>query len=68
MQSDSSNWALRSKEFLEKHEIIYLLKKTVFSVIPEMQNVVCADGDHIQYDKLCIATGSQADRPKIENI
>jgi len=65
---DPSSWSMRTEEFLEKHEIIYLLNKTVFSVIPEMKNVVCADGDHIQYDKLCVATGSQAIRPKIENI
>ena len=62
---DASKFALRPPEFLTEADIDYKLKKSVFKINTEVKKVILTNGEHIFYDKLCVAPGSYAWAPPV---
>jgi apoptosis-inducing factor 3 len=65
---DASKWDLRPQEFLSDADIDVKLNSNAFCVKPEESKLITTDGDKIIYDKLLIATGSNAWAPPVEGI
>ena len=65
---DATKWALRPEQYLKDADIDYYLKSRAFSVNRKTQEVVLTNGDHIKYDKLCIASGSDVFKPSIAGL
>ncbi len=65
---DSSKWALRPETYLNNADIEYKLKSRVFSVNTKKNEIVLNSGEHITYDKLLIATGSNVIKPDIPGV
>ena len=65
---DSSKWSLRPADFLADADIDYKLKSRVYSVNPKEKKVILVNGEHIHYDKLCIATGANVWKPPVDGL
>ena len=67
---DPAKWLLRPADWLAEHDIDYRFKSkgNVFSVNTEKKKVITVGGDHIQYDKLLIATGANLFFPPIQGL
>jgi NAD(P)H-nitrite reductase large subunit len=63
---DPANWKLRSDQYLADADIDVTLKTSVYSVNAKEKKVITTKGDHITYDKLLIATGSQVTLPDVK--
>ena len=62
---DARKKPLRPAEFLSDADIDYKLNSFVSGINRTAQRVTLSTGEVIQYDKLCIATGSKVVKPKI---
>ena len=62
------NLLLRSSEFLDTYDIDYRLGYNVSKIDRSGKKVLLADGGEVSYDKLLLATGSQARVPKSPGI
>jgi len=64
------NWALRPDDYLKDADIDYKLggKGAVFSINTEKRKIITHNGDHVEYDKLLIATGSELFYPPVEGL
>ena len=65
---DPSKWKLRSDQYLEDADIDVKLETQAYSVNPKEKKVITTKGEHISFDKLLIATGSQVFTPPIKGI
>jgi NAD(P)H-nitrite reductase large subunit len=65
---DASKFELRSSDFLNEHDIDFKLKSRAWKIDPANKTVRLTTGKLIPYDKLCIASGSKPNVPKIEGI
>lgn len=63
---DPANWKLRSDQYLADADIDVTLKTSVYSVNAAEKKVITTKGDHIKFDKLLIATGSQVRVPDVK--
>jgi len=63
---DAAKWSLRPESFLNDADIEYKLKSRVERVNTQDKHVVLASGESISYDKLLVATGGVANRPRCE--
>lgn len=62
---DASKFALRSQEFIEGNDIEYKLSSRVKSVDSKNKKITLQSGEQINYDKLCVASGTRAVKPSI---
>ena len=62
---DSRKSPLRSAEFLSQADIDFKMGSAVCGINPTARRVALLNGDVLVYDKLCIATGGKARKPKI---
>ena len=62
---DARKKPLRPAEFLNEADIDYVLNSTVAGINRTAKKVTLSSGEVINYDKLCIATGSKVRKPKI---
>lgn len=65
---DPNNWKLRSEKFLEDADIDVKLKTSAYSVNQKEKKVITTKGQHIHFDKLLIATGSQVTVPNVKGV
>ena len=65
---DPSKWKLRSDEYLSDADIDIKLETQAYSVNPKEKKVITTKGEHISFDKLLIATGSQVFVPPVKGI
>jgi len=61
---DPSKFELRNKEWLSNADID-VVHDSVYSVHPDTKQIAMARGAAISYDKLCIATGTEVNKPPI---
>lgn len=61
---DPSKFELRNKEWLDSADID-VVYDSVYSVHPETKQIAMGRGEAIKYDKLCIATGTDVNKPPI---
>lgn len=59
-QGDSSKFVLRPADFLKEYDIDITFRRTVEKVDTKDKRIYLKDGAELNYDKLCIATGSTA--------
>ena len=59
---------MRPEEYLKNADIEYKLKSRVFSINTNKNEIILNSGEHITYDKLLIATGSNVIKPEIPGI
>ncbi len=64
IQDQASNWLLQHDHI----EVDLKLKSRVWSVNPKLKKVILTSGEHIQWDKLLIATGCEAVKPQIPGV
>jgi len=57
---DSSKFVLRPADFLKEYDIDIKFRRTVEKVDTKEKRIYLKDGAELNYDKLCIATGSTA--------
>jgi hypothetical protein len=62
--------SLRPEDYLKDADIDYKLggKGAVFSINTEKRKIITHAGDHVEYDKLLIATGCEPFFPPVENL
>lgn len=65
---DPSQWKLRSDQYLQDADIDVKLETSAYSVNPKEKKVITTKGEHISFDKLLIATGSQAIVPPVKGV
>ncbi len=58
----------RGNDFYSRNRIEVMLGQRVDAVEPNRQQVILADGRHIAYDKLLLATGASSFRPPIPGL
>jgi NAD(P)H-nitrite reductase large subunit len=63
---DATKFGLRNEEFFKNVDIEYRLRTTVKHVDARAKKVTLQNGDHLAYDKLCIATGGTAILPRLQ--
>ena len=63
---DPANWKLRSEQYLSDADIDVTLKTSVYSINANEKKVITTKGEHINFDKLLIATGSQVSVPDVK--
>ena len=62
---DTRKSPLRSAEFLSEADIDFKMGSAVSGINPTARRVTLLNGDVLQYDKLCIATGGKVKKVKI---
>jgi NAD(P)H-nitrite reductase large subunit len=65
---DESGTYLRTDDSHFQHHNIELIQQRVEKILPDQKTLCLADGDHLLYDKLLIATGSSPIKPAIPGI
>jgi apoptosis-inducing factor 3 len=65
---DASKWTLRPSDYLQDADIDYKLNSQVKSVNAKSHEIVLTSGEKVKYDKLCIATGSSVNKPKVKGL
>lgn len=58
----------KGKEALDNLKVNLIKGKEVTEIVPEKNEVKLADGQHLQYDKLLIATGVKPQIPPVESM
>ena len=59
---DATKFLLRSDEFYKSADIDYKLSVTATKVDTKNRKITLSNGEVVEYDKLCVATGG---RPKV---
>lgn len=65
---DASKFGLRPSGFLKSADIDFMGKRSVYRVDSDKKTVILTNGDHIAYDKLCIATGCDPWKPPVKGL
>lgn len=57
---DSTKFSLRPADFIKEYDIDIKFRRTVEKLDTNEKRIYLKDGAELNYDKLCIATGSSA--------
>lgn len=65
---DASKFTLRDNDFLQNADIDFLSSESAYRIKPEEKKVITNRGKKLIYDKLLIATGSNAWVPPVSGV